>query len=160
VSAIEPPISVTLEQESDFSFRITFDHKAFAPLLTDEPSPLGHERGPNPARLLLASVVNCLTASLLFALRKYKNAPGRLRAKVTATPMRNLEGRWRIPQAFVEIQLPEGNENYAQLDRVLEQFQQFCIVTESVRQGIEVEVTVKDIHGHVLLGDKSFEAGS
>lgn len=160
MSAIESPISVTLEQESDFAFRITFDHRAFAPLLTDEPSPLGHDRGPNPSRLLLASVVNCLSASLLFALRKYKNAPQKLRATITATPMRNPEGRWRIPQAFVEIQLPEGNEDYAQLERVLEQFQQFCIVTESVRHGIEVEVTVKDIHGHILLGDKSFEAGS
>src|SRR5687767_7098156 len=70
VSAIESPISVSLEQESDFAFRITFDNEGFAPLLTDEPSPLGHDRGPNPSRLLLASVVNCLSASLLFALRK------------------------------------------------------------------------------------------
>lgn len=160
MSAIESPISVTLEQESDFAFRITFDHEGFAPLLTDEPSPLGQDRGPNPSRLLLASVANCLSASLLFALRKYKNAPQKLRATISATPMRNLEGRWRIPQAFVEIQLPEGNEDYAQLERVLEQFQQFCIVTESVRHGIEVEVTVKDSRGHILLGDKSFEAGS
>lgn len=99
--SIDQPITISLEQESDFQFTITFDHEHFAPLLTDEPAPLGSDRGPNPSRLLLASVVNCLSASLLFALRKHKNAPGALRAEISATPMRNAEGRWRIPKAFV-----------------------------------------------------------
>ena len=156
----ETPIRVTLEQEDDYAFRIRFDDTALESLLTDEASPLGQDRGPNPARLLLASIANCLVASLLFAMRKQRNEPGKLRAQITAVPMRNTEGRWRIPQAFVELQLPEGNEHYQHLERVLEQFEQFCIVTESVRQGIDVLVTIKDAHGHVLLGDKSFEAGS
>lgn len=156
----ETSIRVTLEQEDDYVFRIRFEDTALEPLLADESSPLGHDRGPNPARLLLASVANCLVASLLFALRKQHNAPGKLRAQITAIPMRNADGRWRIPQASVELELPEGNEQYQHLDRVLAQFEQFCIVTQSVRQGIEVSVTVKDAHGHVLLGDKSFEAGS
>lgn len=154
------PIRVSLDQESDYAFRIRFDDTALAPLLSDESPPLGHDRGPNPSRLLLASVANCLVASLLFALRKQHNQPGKLRAEITASPMRNAEGRWRIPQAFVELQLPEGNEHYQHLDRVLAQFEQFCIVTQSVRDGIDVSVTVKDAHGRILLGDKSFEAGS
>lgn len=153
-------IRVTLEQEDDYAFRIRFDDTALESLLSDEASPLGNDRGPNPSRLLLASVANCLVASLLFALRKQHNAPGKLRAQITAIPVRNAEGRWRIPQAFVELQLPEGNEHYQHLERVLEQFEQFCIVTQSVRQGIDVSVTVRDAHGHVLIGDKSFEAGS
>ena len=60
-------IKVTLEQEDDYAFRIRFDDTTLAPLLSDEPAPLGQDRGPNPARLLLASVANCLVASLLFA---------------------------------------------------------------------------------------------
>lgn len=154
------PIRLTLEQEEDFAFRIRFEGTALEPLLADEPSPLGHDRGPNPARLLLASVGNCLSASLLFALRKYKNQPGTLRAEITATPSRNADGRLRIPKAFVTLQLPEGNEDYQHLERILDQFENFCTVTQSVRHGIEVEVTVKDAHGRTLLGDKSFEAGS
>src|SRR3970040_676072 len=138
------PIRVTLEQEDDYAFRIRFEDTALDSLLGDEASPLGKDRGPNPARLLLASIANCLVASLLFAMRKQRNQPGKLRAEITAIPLRNAEGRWRIPQAFVELQLPEGNEHYQNLDRVLEQFEQFCIVTQSVRQGIDLLVTVRD----------------
>lgn len=156
----EQPIRVTLEQEDGYAFRIRFDDDALAPLLADEIVPLGAGRGPNPARLLLAAIANCLSASLLFALRKYHNAPGALRAEISATPMRNAEGRWRIPKASVEIRLAEGGEAHAQLERILAQFEQFCLVTQSVRDGIDVEVTVKDVHGRVLLGDKSFEAGA
>lgn len=158
--SIEQPIRVTLEQEEGYAFRIRFDDNALEPLLSDETVPLGEGRGPNPSRLLLAAIANCLSASLLFALRKYKNAPGTLHAEITATPMRNAEGRWRIPQAFVEIRLAEGGEAHAQLDRILAQFEEFCLVTQSVREGIDVQVTVKDAHGRVLLGDKSFEAGA
>lgn len=158
--SIEQPIRVTLEQEEGYAFRIRFDDSTLEPLLSDETAPLGEGRGPNPSRILLAAIANCLSASLLFALRKYKNAPGPLRAEITAAPMRNTEGRWRIPRAFVEIHLAEGGEAHAQLDRILAQFEEFCVVTQSVREGMDVEVTVKDMHGRVLLGDKSSEAGA
>ena len=105
-------------------------------------------------------MANCLSASLLFALRKFHNQPGRLKAEAVARLERNPAGRWRIPKAWVELQLAEGGEQHQQLARILEQFEEFCIVTQSVRHGIDVEVTVKDAHGRVLLGDKSFEAGS
>lgn len=154
------PIRVSLEQTGDDAFRIRFDHAALESLSTDEPPPLGQGQGPSPAGLLLAALANCLSASLLFALRKYRNSPGPLRAEVTAVPMRNAEGRWRIPKASVELFLAEGNETYQGLDRVLAQFEDFCVVTQSVRGGIDVDVTVKDAHGRVVWGDKTFEAGA
>lgn len=153
-------ISVTLEQESDFAFRIAFDDTGLEPLLGDEPSPLGRDRGPDPSRLLLAAICNGLVASLLFALRKQHNQPEKLRAVITASPARNAKARLRIARAFVELQLPEGGEHYQHLDRVQQQFEEFCTVTQSVRQGIDVEVTVKDADGGTLIGDKSFEAGA
>jgi len=72
----DTPIRIRLAQASDYAFRIVFDDTALDPLLTDEPAPLGHDRGPNPSRLLLAAVANCLAASLLFALRKFGNDAG------------------------------------------------------------------------------------
>lgn len=158
--SIDSPIRIRLEQDGDYAFRIVFDNAALAPLLTDEPAPLGHDRGPNPSRLLLAAVANCLAASLLFALRKHRNEPGTLTAEICALPTRNEHGRWRIASAKVTLHMPGHNADYRSLDRVLAQFEDFCVVTQSVRQGIEVDVNVVDADGRVLLGDKSFEAGS
>ncbi|SEL71232.1 Uncharacterized OsmC-related protein [Pseudoxanthomonas sp. GM95] len=157
---IEDPITVVLEQEEDFAFRIRFEGLDVPEVLSDEAAPLGHDQGPNPTRLLLASIANCLSASLLFALRKHRNTPGKLRASITAVPVRNADGRWRLPQVEATLHLPEANADYQHLERVLETFEDFCTVTQSVRQGIDVQVTVKDALGHVLRGDHSGEAGA
>ena len=154
----DQPIRVRLQQDGDYAFRIQFDHPALEPLLTDEPSPLGSDRGPNPAQLLLAAIVNCLSASLLFALRKFKNTPGTLVAEITATPMRNSQGRWRIPNASVTLHLPGLHSDYRNLERVFAQFEDFCVVTQSVRQGINVDVSIVGGEGQLLFGGRNFEA--
>lgn len=152
-------IRLSLTQLEGYAFRVDFG-EGLPELLTDEPAPLGEGQGPNPSKLLLLSLANCLAASLSFALRKFRNAPGPFKVDVMGRMERNPEGRWRIPQAFVEIHMAEGAEAHQHLERVLDQFEEFCVVTQSVRQGIEVEVVVRDHEGRVLKGDKSFEAGS
>lgn len=152
-------IRVTLTQQQGYAFLIDFGDD-IAELLSDEPQPLGAGAGPNPSRLLLASIANCLAASLTFSLRKFKNTPAPMHAEIGGEMVRNADGRWRIPKAEVEIRLAETPGSLAHLDRVLEQFEQFCVVTQSVRQGIDVEVTIRDGDGRVLHGDKSFEAGA
>lgn len=142
-------VRVTLSQLDGYAFRIDFGND-LPELLSDEPAPLGNDRGPNPSRLLLASVANCLAASLLFALRKFKNEPGQLQAVVTGAMERNAEGRWRIPRAKVELQLGEAAAAHAQIERVLAQFESFCVVTQSVRDGIAVDVEVRDAGGTLL----------
>lgn len=153
-------IRITLDLEDNYTFRVSFDGTELDALITDEPPPLGQDHGPNPSRLLLTSVANCLSASLLFAMRKFKNEPGPIRTVVTARTERNAEGRWRIPKAWVEINLAEGAGTHDKLERILETFENYCVVTQSVRDGMQVDVTVKDGDGVVLLGDKSFEAGA
>lgn len=145
-------VRLLLEQQGPYSFKVTFEGTAIEPLLTDEPAPLGAGAGPSPSALLLASVANCLSASLLFALRKFKNQPGALRTEITATPARNAAGRLRIPRAQVTLHLAESAASHQHLDRILEQFENFCVVTQSVRDGIDVEVTVLDAEGRVVLG--------
>lgn len=153
-------VRVSLEQQENFSFLVRFDDAQIDGLLTDESAPLGKGAGPNPSQLLLAALANCLSASFLFALRKFHNQPGRLRAEAVTRLERDLAGHWHIPKAWVELHLAEGAEQHQQLTRILEQFENFCIVTQSVRAGIEVEVTIKDAQGRVLRGDKSFGAGA
>lgn len=142
-------IRVTLTQLSDYSFNVSFDEAGIPDLATDEPAPLGGGKGPNPSRMLLAAIANCLSASLLFAMRKYRNAPGTIRAEVRGTLGRNAEGRMRVLHVDVDLHLPDAAEDYAQFERILQQFENFCVVTESVRGGIEVAVQVHDGSGQV-----------
>ncbi|SFS08107.1 Uncharacterized OsmC-related protein [Dyella sp. OK004] len=143
-------IDITLEQVTDYEFRVRFDDTAIPDLLTDETPPLGREAGPNPSRMLAAAVANCLSASLLFALRKYKNQPGSLSAHARATLERNEKGRWRVVRIAVELSLSNVETDLSHLDRALAQFEDFCIVTESVRQGVPVDVSVRDGTGTLL----------
>ncbi|HET7674214.1 MAG TPA: OsmC family protein [Gammaproteobacteria bacterium] len=146
----ERSVELTLQQVDGYEFRIRFDGTALPELTTDEAAPLGHDAGPNPAQLVLAAVANCLSASLLFALRKFRNAPGRLSAKAHAHIARNEHGRWRIGRMEIDIALPDAAASLRDLDRVLVQFEDFCIVTQSVRAGIPVAVRVRDGGGELL----------
>lgn len=156
--SIDSPIRISLEQDGDYAFRVEFHDSDLAPLLTDESPPLGQDQGPNPSRLLLTSVANCLAASLLFALRKFKNSPEPIRAEINATPARNEQGRWRIESAKATLHLPGNSADYKGLERVLAQFEDFCVVTQSVRQGIAVDVTVLNGEGQVLMGAQNSAA--
>lgn len=141
--------SLTLEQQQDYAFLVRFD-QTMPVLLTDEPPPLGQDAGPNPSRLLAASIANCLMASLLFALRKFKNDPGKLTATVTGRYTRNAAGRLRVGEVAVEIRLAADAAALTHLDRTLAQFEEFCVVTQSVRSGFPVAVTIRDGAGNLL----------
>ncbi len=137
-----------LEQQSDFEFRVKFDWPGVDKLLLDEPEPLGRSAGPNAARLIGAAVANCLSSSLLFCMRKFKQKPGTLRAEVTGELTRNERGRLRIGRYDVTIRLADEAGAIQHFDRCLTQFEDFCVVTESVRHGIPVGVRVVDAGGN------------
>jgi len=136
-----------LEQIEDYEFRVRFDWPDVAELTLDEPAPLGRATGPNAARLIAAGVANCLASSLVFCMRKFRQSPGKLRASVTGTLARNDRGRLRIGRFDVEIRLADSAADIKHFDRCLQQFEDFCIVTESVRKGIPVGVRVLDASG-------------
>jgi organic hydroperoxide reductase OsmC/OhrA len=135
---------IELEQQSDYRFEVHFDDTAVPPLITDELPPLGGNAGPSPSRLLGTAVANCLAASLLFAMRKFKNEPGPIRATATVTMARNAQNRMRIGRIAVDLHLAAKAAELSQLDRILSQFEEFCVVTQSVRAGIPVDVRVFD----------------
>lgn len=139
-------VQVTLTQQRDYQFRIEFG-AAVPPLLGDEPAPLGQGSGPSPVQLLAAAVGNCLSDSLLFALRKFKQAPEPLHCEVQATVGRNTDGRLRVlaMQAHLKLGVPAAALEH--LDRVLASFEAYCTVTQSVGQGIPIEVQVTDATG-------------
>jgi uncharacterized OsmC-like protein len=88
-------VTVRLAQRQDYQFEVQFG-PGVPPLLADEPAPLGQGQGPSPVQLLAAAVGNCLSDSLLFALRKFKQQPEPLQCEVSAEVGRNAEGRLRV----------------------------------------------------------------
>jgi organic hydroperoxide reductase OsmC/OhrA len=92
-------------------------------------------------------VGNCLSDSLLFALRKFKQEPEPITTEVTAEVGRNPEGRLRVlgMQARLTLGVPAAQLQH--LERVLGQFEAFCTVTQSVSQAFPVTVSVFDSTG-------------
>lgn len=142
-------VTVNLTQQQDYQFKIEFGQTVPA-ILGDEPAPLGQGTGPSPVQLLAAAVGNCLSDSLLFALRKFKQNPGPLRCEVVAVVGRNPEGRVRVLSMSARLQLGVEAGAMAHLDRVLGQFEAYCTVTQSVGQGIPIAIEVRDAHGTLL----------
>ena len=120
-----------------------FDIPEVPLLAIDEPPPIGGGQGPNPARLLAASVGSCLASSLLFCLRKAKVEILGLRTVVEGTLQRNDRGRLRIGELRVKITPEVAEKDRSRISRCTELFEDFCIVTQSVREGIDVSVSVQ-----------------
>jgi uncharacterized OsmC-like protein len=142
-------ISVSLRQQKDYRFEVTFDEH-IPVLLSDEPAPLGSGMGPSPVQMLCAAVGNCLSDSLLFAYRKFNQEPEPLQCIVTAEVGRNTDNRLRVLNIHARLQLGVAAESLQQTDRVMNQFEGYCTVTQSVGQGIPISVEVFDREGQRL----------
>jgi len=145
----EKTITVELHQQADYRFEIHFED-AMPVVTSDEPAPLGTGLGPSPVHLLCAAVGNCLSDSLLFAFRKFKQAPEPIRCVVKAEVGRNPQGRMRVLKIDAKMHLGVTVNQLQQADRVLSQFEEFCTVTQSVGQGIAIHTCVLDAHGVIL----------
>lgn len=134
---------ISITRQSGYQFLVDFA-PGIPPLLADEPPPLGLGQGPSPVQMLMGAVANCLCASLTFALQKFKQDPGKLVATVEASMDRNESNRLRITSFKVDIQLGAKGSDLLHLDRALAQFEEFCTVSMSVREGIPMTVSVSD----------------
>jgi organic hydroperoxide reductase OsmC/OhrA len=135
--------ALTLTLQQGYEFTVDFAQHGVPDLEMDEPPPLGVGHGPNATRLLGAAIGNCLSASLLFCLHRAKIDVQGLRTVVEGTLVRNEQGRMRIGEIRVKLAPDVTHEQRERMGRCLELFEDFCIVTESVRQGVKVEVEVE-----------------
>lgn len=141
----EEGITLTLDLQKDYQFLVDFHEDGIPPLRMDEPPPLGEGHGPSASRLLAAAVGNCLSASALFCLRKARITVNGMRTSVRASLERNPQGRLRIGGIQVKIQPEVAPEDRERMGRCLELFEEFCVVTQSVRGGIDVKVDVEPV---------------
>ena len=141
---------ISPEREQGYRCRVKFNRGGMADLITDEREPLGGGEGPSPGMLLQTAIANCLASSLLFCLEKAKQRVGRLHTDVTGTMMRNARGRLRVGKLDVRITLDMAADQPERVTRCFELFEDYCVVSASVRRGIPLSVVIVDADGREL----------
>jgi organic hydroperoxide reductase OsmC/OhrA len=111
------------------------------PFASDEPDPVGDASGPSTPALLGAAVGHCLSASLIEALRHAHLEVLDCETEAVAVVVPNPEGLPRIAHIDVTIR-PHLAQASPRMDRCADVFENYCTVTSSVRQGIDVRVHV------------------
>jgi uncharacterized OsmC-like protein len=134
---------VSLTLTDGYAFAMSSGMNGVPGIVIDEPPPLSKGVGPNPTRVLAGSLAACLGSSLLYCLNKARVEVRGIRVEVDGTTVRNERGRLRAGPIAIRIvpDIPESDRPRAK--RCLEVFEDYCVVTEAVRQGIPVEVRVE-----------------
>jgi uncharacterized OsmC-like protein len=140
--AEDTELAVSLQLLDGYRFRVDFDEPGMPSLVMDEPAPLGEGSGPDAARLLAAAIGNCLSASALFCLRKARVPVSEMKTEVRASLVRNQAGRLRVGRVAVDVKPTLAAADRERIGRCLELFEDFCVVTQSVRDGLAVSVQV------------------
>jgi len=136
---------VTVRLARGYQFVAEFNDLPDAPsILFDEPEPLGDSRAPSAAAVLSAAVGNCLAASLTYCLRRARMDVEGMTAQVTTHVAKNDSGRYRVRNIEVELTPVIGDSAAPTVDRCEALFEDFCIVTASVKQGIPVHIALKE----------------
>ena len=99
--------------------------------------------GPNPTRLLANAILGCLSASFIFCLKKRNLTIDDLTAEAEVTIGRKEKGFLRITKIEVTITPKiDDPEVRKRADQCKKMFENYCTVTASVREGINVEVNL------------------
>ena len=146
----EGEFTIELEQAEGYEFRVRFDLEGADDLVMDEPPPLGSGRGPNPSRALAAAAAHCLSASLLYCVSKNAPPGGAIKTTATCRLGRNAAGRLRVGGMSIRLTVDGALREAARMKRCLNLFEDFCVVTASLREGFPVDVEVYDSAGAKL----------
>lgn len=142
MSHVVHTFDLEMEQVSGYEFRVRFDKPHYPELTLDEPAPLGKDAAPNASRVLAAAIGNCLSASLAFCMSRAGEPLSGIRTTVSVELVRNEDKRLRIGKVGVVLH-PKLSPGGAAFAKCLPAFEDFCVVTQSVRHGVEVDVRVE-----------------
>lgn len=137
-------IHAHVRREEGYRSNITIDELKDFKLTMDEPKPLGQSSGPTAAMMLSSAVGHCLSSSLMFCMEKSRAPVKDVETDVETTLARNERGRWRIEGIKVNMRVTYDSATAEKLDRCKGIFEDFCIVTASVREGVKIEVNVEE----------------
>ena len=139
-------IHTHLIHEGGYKFSVSFDEQdTEGKFHMDEPKPVGKSEAPTAAMMLSSAVGHCLSSSLLFCMEKSRAKVERIDTDLVTNLARNEKGRWRIAGIKVNIKVKPADADSEKLARCKGIFEDFCIVTESVRNGTKIEVEVEKV---------------
>lgn len=140
---------VELNWLKNFTFEVTVN--GFPKFYMDELEPVGEDSAPNPADYLLVSVGGCVASSFLYSTLKLGISIKKLQVKVWGKYTRK-EGMVRVGEVNVELYVDPATENVPaeNLELCLNVFRRYCVVSESLKEGIPVTVSLK-------MGERLFE---
>ncbi len=136
-------IHAHLTRTDGYKYDISFDELPGVKIVSDEPTPTGKSEGVTAAMMLSGAVGHCLCSSMLFCLDKSRVKAKDLSADVELVMERNEKGRWRVKDIKVNMKPIVDDVDSKKLDRCKELFEDFCIVSSSVREGIKIDVNVE-----------------
>ncbi len=135
-------VGLSLEQEMIFSCDLG-DMKVKDCYVDDTNKDEVDMLGPNPTRMLGLALLGCLSASFIFCLKKRNLTLDDLKAEAELTIARNKKGFWRVKKIDVDLDIiisdPDARKR---ADQCRKMFEEYCVVTQAVREGIDVEVNV------------------
>ncbi len=100
--------------------------------------------GSSPVKLLGLSILSCLAASFEFCIEKKNISLSDLEGRAEVTVARNSKNFWRLKKIDVEIVPKIDNpELLKRIDQCKKLFEQYCIISESLKKGIEINVNLK-----------------
>jgi len=135
-------VGLSLEQEMIFSCDLG-DMKVQDCYVDDTHKNEVDMLGPNPTRMLGLALLGCLSASFIFCLKKRKLTLNDLKAEAELTIARNKKGFWRVKKIDVDIDIKISDPDARKrADQCKKMFEEYCVVTQAVREGIDVEVNV------------------
>ena len=137
--------TIELDLTGTYAQSVNWGVVGAASLTIDEPDPLGENSGPSPARVLSAALASCLGASLLFCLRKARITVMGLHTTASTELVRNDRGRLRVGTITVRLEPVVAHDQQPLMARCIEVFEDYCIVTASVRPTVTVNVSVHPV---------------
>lgn len=135
-------IETKLQLIEGYKFDVNFGVDYLPNMVADEPKPIGEGTGPNAPRLLAAAVGQCMSSSLIYCLTKARIPIINLETTVKTNLFKNEKGLSRIKSIDIQIILEVNEEHKTRLSRCLTIFEDYCTVTQSIRKGIQVNLTV------------------
>jgi len=136
---------VGIKLEEEMIYRCDLGQIQMNDLFIDEQHKKTIEKiGPNPSKLLALSVLGCLASSFTFCLQKKNFSLSDIEGTAVITSKRNHKGLWRLKNIDVKLNPKIDNpEIRKRADQCRESFEKFCVISESIREGIEIRINLE-----------------